>query len=332
MSLIDRGFGSAGHAAPGLDMASAHQAGPACREVWLLQRHKTPQQAFENANTARLAEALLAQGISARPVNPGWVDRTGGASQLRIGHRRLAPPSGLIGRSGSNTGAKARALSAMLEAAGTAAFPTARALALAGDKLSAGRLLSAAGLPVPDFEEIGPGTDAHALGRALGWPLVVKAARGSKGRSVRLVEGPEMLAKAISALIGQGPLMAQRFVAESRGRDIRVMVIGGTAIGAMAREAVGADAFRANIASGGRGRGIVLSPDIARLAAAAARAAGLEIAGVDLLHAAEGFTVGELNTAPGFVAFEAVTSIDVAASIAAHVANRLNGAEGRRPC
>ncbi|MEL6576275.1 MAG: hypothetical protein AAFQ81_10330, partial [Pseudomonadota bacterium] len=66
MSLIDRGFGSAGHAAPGRTVTSAHQPGQACREVWLLQRHKTPQQAFENANTARLADALLAQGISAR--------------------------------------------------------------------------------------------------------------------------------------------------------------------------------------------------------------------------------------------------------------------------
>ncbi|MEO1776856.1 MAG: RimK family alpha-L-glutamate ligase [Pseudomonadota bacterium] len=326
MSLSDHTLGSGRRTASGNAVEDHVTAAHARKEVWILQRNRTPKQAPQNENTARITKALSAHGIAALPVDPYVVDQTRGPEHLRVQRRRVAAPAALIGRSGSNTGAEARALSAMLEAAGAVAFPRARALALAGDKVVAGRLLTAAGLPVPDFVEIGPGVDRHALGAALGWPLVLKAARGSKGRSVRLVDGPDALGSAISELMGLGRLMAQRFVAESRGRDVRVIVIGGTAIGAMAREASSADGFSANIATGGRGRAMTLSPKIARLAEAAARTLDVEIAGVDLLHAGSGFALCEVNTAPGFVAFEAVTGIDVAARIAAHVAARL-GAE-----
>ncbi|MEL6768885.1 MAG: RimK family alpha-L-glutamate ligase [Pseudomonadota bacterium] len=278
---------------------------------------------MQNPNTARLAAALRDRGVAVRAVNPERVDLARGTAALTLGGRPVGAPLALVGRSGSNTGAHARALSAMLEATGLPAFPTARALALAGDKLSAGRLLRAAGLPVPDFVEIGPGIDAHAVGARLGWPLVVKAARGSKGRAVRLVTGPEALRSAMAEMLGQGPLLAQRFVAESRGRDIRVMVVGGKALGAMAREAQGSEAFRSNIASGGIGRAVALPVETRRLAEAASRTAGLEIAGIDLLYAGGGHLVCEVNSAPGFIAFEAVTGLDVAGAMAGHVAARV---------
>lgn len=309
------------------DPAGGKETGPAhptgAKAVWILQRFRSRSGALANPNTARLVDALAARGLAAQLVNPDRVDQALGPDALRIGGQTVAQPLALIGRSGSNTGARARALSAALEQRGTVALPSARALALAGDKRVAGQLLSAAGLPVPDFEEIDPGVDAHAIGQRLGWPLVLKAARGSKGRSVQLVRGPGELAMAVAGLLDQGPLIAQRFLSESRGRDIRVMVVGGTAIGAMERTARDTDAFLANIASGGVGRSVPLSSGIARLAEAAARVAELEIAGVDLLHAGAGFAVCELNTAPGFVAFEAVTGIDVAGAIAALDAARL---------
>lgn len=332
MSLVDCTLGSGWWPAPRTTGTVRSMAASAPREVWLLQRHKTLKKALKNENTARIATALSAHGIAARPVDPYRVDQTRGSTCLRVRKRCVAAPAALMGRSGSNTGAEARALSAMLEAAGTVAFPTARSLALAGDKVSAARLFTAAGLPVPDFMEIHPGADARALGATLGWPFVVKAARGSKGRSIRLVEGPETLAPAISELIGHGPLMAQRFIAGSRGRDIRVMVVGGKALGAMAREASSADALCANISTGGRGRRMALSPEIARLAEAAAQTAEFEIAGVDLLYTGTGFAICEINTAPGFVAFEAVTGIDVAAAIAANVAARLGDGGGPPSC
>ncbi|MEO1458565.1 MAG: RimK family alpha-L-glutamate ligase [Pseudomonadota bacterium] len=333
MSLHDRRLARSGGGGAGAGLLGPGIA----RAVWILQRRSAGRDPLANPNTARLAESLLARGIPAAPVDPEGVDQTRGPAALRIAGRPVAPPCAIIGRSGANTGARARALSAMLEATGTLAFPSARALAVAGDKLATGRLLAASGLPSPDFAEIGPGTDAHALGAQLGWPLVVKAARGSKGRAVRLVDGPAALAAAMAALLGQGPLLAQRFLAESRGRDIRVMVVGGTAIGAMAREVPrevrGPDPYRANIAAGAHGRAIALAPAIARLAEEAARAAALDIAGVDLLHAGSGFAVCELNAAPGFAAFEAVTGIDVAGAIAGHIATRLAARrEGAEPC
>lgn len=332
MSHLDRKLRSGRRAALHPKLTDGSPALGASLDVWILQRHRTPKQAFESENTARLAEALSVRGISSRPVNPDMVDQTGGPRRLRVQRRSTTTPAALIGRSGSNMGAEASALSAMLEAAGSVAFPTERALALAGDKIKAGQLLTRAGLPVPDFVQIGPGVDGHALGAALGWPLVVKAARGSKGRAVRLFDGPDALAAAVTELSRHGPLIAQRFVAESRGRDIRVIVIGGIAIGAMAREASSATASCANIATGGRGRPIILSSELEQLVEAAAQTTELEIAGIDLLHAGKGYALCEVNTAPGFVAFEAAAGINVAAAIAAHVAARLGNDRRTKPC
>ena len=62
---------------------------------------------------------------------------------------------------------------------------------------------------------------------------------------------------------------------------------------------------------------------IEQLALRSAAVVGLEIAGVDLLFDGAGYSVCEVNSAPGFQGFEAATGCNVARAMLDHCLGRL---------
>ena len=149
------------------------------------------------------------------------------------------------------------------------------------------------------------------------FPLVVKKSYGSFGMGVQLVHGMPELQKIAQEFLYQ-PHFYQRYIAQSGGRDIRVIVIGGKAIGAMERVARKGE-FRSNIELGGEGRNIVLSAPYRETAERAAKALGLDYCGVDLLETENGPILCEVNSNAFFEGFENVTGIDVAAAYAKYI-------------
>lgn len=110
--------------------------------------------------------------------------------------------------------------------------PTADAVAAMGDKVSARALAVAAGVPVlPAAEEDDLDADrVIALGRAHGWPVVVKAARGGGGRGMRVVTGPGEVADALTAArsearsaFGDGTVYAEKYLARPRHVEVQVL-------------------------------------------------------------------------------------------------------------
>src|SRR5438105_1757681 len=83
--------------------------------------------------------------------------------------------------------------------------------------------------------------------------------------------------------------------AESRGRDVRALVVGERVVGAMRREARKGE-FRSNLHRGGFGSAVQLPHEYAEAAVRAARVLGLDVAGVYLLESDQGPTVLELNS------------------------------------
>jgi ribosomal protein S6--L-glutamate ligase len=120
-------------------------------------------------------------------------------------------------------------------------------------------------------------------------------------------------------------ILLQEFVAESRGRDIRALVVGERVVGAMRREAPRGE-FRSNLHRGGFGTAIQLPHEFADAAVRAARVVGLDVAGVDLLEAGDGPKVVELNSSPGFEGLERATGLDIAGEIVAYAAQVAEGA------
>ena len=106
-------------------------------------------------------------------------------------------------------------------------------------------------------------------------------------------------------------ILLQRFIAESKGRDVRALVVDGRVRAAMRR--IGAPGeFRSNIHRGGVGEEVKLDRTYTRIAVAAARAVGLRAAGVDMLETSAGPVVLEVNASPGFEGLEEATGINAA--------------------
>ena len=160
------------------------------------------------------------------------------------------------------------------------------------------------------------------IAKSLGFPLVAKKCYGSFGNGVQLVHGmPEL--KKIEEEWLYVPHIYQRYVRESCGRDIRVIVVGGKAIGGMERVAQAGE-FRSNIELGGVGRAVELTEEFAKTAEQAAKYLGLDYCGVDLLETEKGPIVCEVNSNAFFEGFEKATNINVAKKYAEYIVKVLN--------
>lgn len=112
-------------------------------------------------------------------------------------------------------------------------------------------------------------------------------------------------------------LILQQYIGTRPGKDLRVWVIGGQVIGAMLRSSTDGS-FKANISRGGDGQAFPLNPELERLARDSAAALNLDIAGVDLLFDGDGYSICEVNSAPGFQGFETATGLNVARLVLEH--------------
>lgn len=213
----------------------------------------------------------------------------------------------------------------LLERAGMRLFNRASAVAVCDDKMATFSALAGEGIPFPDSyfaplcysdepvsEEL-----LEGVARKLGFPLVVKTCYGSLGKGVYLAEGREELFALASRLQGV-PHLFQKFVASSRGRDVRVIVIGGEARVAMLRTSDGD--FRSNIELGGKGEPFPLDGALKELGAKVARSLRLDYCGIDFLFDGRGgYTVCEVNSNAFFGGMERVTGYPVAEEYAKYI-------------
>ncbi len=116
-------------------------------------------------------------------------------------------------------------------------------------------------------------------------------------------------------------VLIQAFVKESKGRDIRAIVVGDRVVAAMRRVAQG-DEFRSNVHRGGRVEPVDLDPAYQETAVRAAQIMGLRVAGVDMLEGNDGPLVMEVNSSPGLQGIESATNLDVAGAIIDYIANQ----------
>lgn len=225
---------------------------------------------------------------------------------------------------------KDKYLGYMLEQAGLRLFNRARSVELCDDKASTYLALQGKGIrlaktiPAPLCYNKTASVNEDFLqnvAKELGFPLVVKTSYGSFGAGVHLVHGmPEL--KEIAQKLLCVPHFYQAYIEPSTGRDIRVIVVGGNAIGGMERLAQEGE-FRSNIELGGTGRAVALDERYIQTAETAANALGLDYCGVDLLEGKDGPVLCEVNSNAFFEGFERATGIDVANAYAKHIVNTL---------
>jgi acetyl-CoA carboxylase biotin carboxylase subunit len=110
--------------------------------------------------------------------------------------------------------------------------PTPEAMERLGDKIAARTLMQQAGVPiVAGTGKIDDPEVAVAAARAIGYPVLVKAAAGGGGRGIRRVDSEDGLRQALAAAaaealagFGDGSIYIEKFV--SPARHIEVQIIG----------------------------------------------------------------------------------------------------------
>jgi acetyl-CoA carboxylase biotin carboxylase subunit len=112
--------------------------------------------------------------------------------------------------------------------------PPASAMRVMGDKVSARRTAEKAGVPVTPGSELPDPTNAAAVIAAaekVGYPLLVKAARGGGGKGIRRVEAKGELAEAVKRAaseaktsFGSDVVYIERFVEKPRHVEVQVIV------------------------------------------------------------------------------------------------------------
>ncbi|PIC63842.1 alpha-L-glutamate ligase [Sporosarcina sp. P13] len=155
----------------------------------------------------------------------------------------------------------------------------------------------------------------------LGLPLIIKEGHGSFGMKVYLIETKKAFDEKVKELRGVDYVF-QEFIETSRGRDLRVNIVGDQIIASMYRHSE--TDFRANITNGGVAEVVELTPAQETLALAAAKAVGAEFAGVDLLFGpGEQPLVCEVNGAAHIRNLLNVTGINVADAMIAYILEKL---------
>jgi ribosomal protein S6--L-glutamate ligase len=257
------------------------------------------------------------------PLNCNLVLGPGGA---RVFHERKGYLQGLdaiLVRRGSGITDEELALIDHLEGAGFLVINSAAAIARSRDKFLAYRLLASNNVAVPRTVLVKTRAGLAEAFRLLGRPpYILKPTRGTHGIGVMLAESKQSAESIFDAFQGSiEGLMIQEFLRESRGTDIRTIVVGGKVVGAMRRRAARGE-FRSNIHLDASGEPVRLTPRMRELALRACKVAGLEIAGVDLVESRRGPLVMELNTSPGFEGLEEATGGDIAGPVVDYIAQR----------
>jgi ribosomal protein S6--L-glutamate ligase len=272
-------------------------------------------------STSRLVLAARARGHQVSVADP--LD-----FQLVVSRRRpalvlgdrLAPEVDLVvPRIGASVTTYGLAVVRQFDMMGVPVLNTAIAIARSRDKLRAMQLLTKKDIDVPRTVcARTPDSVAAALSFIGGTPAIVKLQQGAQGIGTMIADSEQAVTSLLETLWAMGQdIILQEYIAESKGRDYRAIVVGGRVIAAMRRQAKGGE-FRSNLHRGGLGVRVDLPPRYRQVAVAATKVMGLEVAGVDMLEAREGPKILEINSSPGLEGVERASGVDVAGAIIAH--------------
>lgn len=283
-------------------------------------------------STRRLLEAARQRGHEVRVIDPlrCYMNISSKRPVIYYRGKPLDDLDAVIPRIGASILFYGTALVRQFETLGTFTLNRAEAIRCARDKLHSLQLLSRQGidLPITGFAHA-PDDIKGAVKMVGGAPLVIKLLEGTQGIGVVLAETDKAAESVIDAFWGlQANILIQEYIKEAAGRDLRCLVIGGKVVAAMERRAREGE-FRANLHRGGSAVQVKPTPEERRLAVRAAKAVGLNVAGVDILRAARGPLVIEVNSTPGLEGIEASSGKDIAAEIIRFVEEKVGGSRTR---
>lgn len=266
-------------------------------------------------STQRLLEAAKNRGHEAHIINTLRCYMNISPDDLSIHYKGalLTGFDAIIPRIGASITSYGTAVVRQFEMMGVFSVNEAIAIQRSRDKLRALQLLSKKGIGMPTTGVAHSPEDIGDLIKMVGgYPLVIKLLEGTQGIGVVLAETKSAAESVIEAFLGlKVNMLAQEYIKEASGADIRCFVIGDQVIAAMKRQAKPGE-FRSNLHRGGFASLEDITPTERNIAIQASKVMGLNIAGVDLIRSKRGPLVVEVNSSPGLKGIEDSSGQDIA--------------------
>ncbi|MPS70221.1 RimK family alpha-L-glutamate ligase [Novosphingobium aerophilum] len=287
---------------------------------WVLFHRELDPAIPEVPEILRFQEAASAMGIELHILNPHRFDLIVGAGDdwgTKYQGHPMERPDFILCRTGAETDYFTLALLRHFERRGVRLVNGPATIERVADKLHTLQSLSRAGLPIPRTILGTFPIDVGLVERELGFPLIVKTLKGTRGAGVLKCEDREQfedLAGLLESAEAKADFILQHYVRASHGRDVRVLVVGGRVVAAMERRSM-TGGFKSNVSLGGVGVAYNPPPEMAELAVQAADVLGLDVTGIDILFDEDGYRICEANSAPGFQGLERASGMDVPSAI-----------------
>jgi len=265
-------------------------------------------------STKRLVQAAKDRGHDVQVIDPlkCFMNINSVDNEIHY-NEKILKLDAVISRIGASVSFYGTAMVRQFEMSGVYALNGSLAITRSRDKLRAHQILSRKklGMPITGFAHSTSSVD-ELIKVAGGAPLVIKLLEGAQGKGVILAETKKAAESVIEAFRGlEAHFLIQEYIEEAGGADIRCFVIGDKVVATMMRKATDGD-FRSNLHSGGVAEKIKITPEERKTAISAAKAMGLDVAGVDLIRSNRGPLVLEVNSSPGLEGIENISGKDIA--------------------
>ncbi|WP_348674338.1 30S ribosomal protein S6--L-glutamate ligase [uncultured Abyssibacter sp.] len=269
-------------------------------------------------STRRLVEAGKQRGHEVRVIDPlrCYMRIVSHSPEIHYKGEKVENVDAVIPRIGASITFYGTAVLRQFEIMGTYPVNESVAITRARDKLRAHQLLArrGIGMPVTGFAH-SPDDTEDLMNIVGGAPMVIKLLEGTQGVGVVLTETEKAAESVIDAFRGLNVyFLAQEFIKEAGGSDIRCLVIGDKVVASMKRQGKEGE-FRSNLHRGGSASTIRITPEERSTAVRAAKIMGLNVAGVDILRSNHGPVVMEVNSSPGLEGIETTTGKDIAGQV-----------------
>lgn len=278
-------------------------------------------------STSRLIEAGKKKGHEMMVIDHSACDLVIEKKKPQIYYKGelLAGIDAIIPRIGASITFYGTAVVRQFEMMGVYTTVNSQALVRSRDKLRSLQILSKAGLGLPKTTFTNHSRDiSGVIEKVGGAPCIIKLLEGTQGIGVVLAETESAANSVLEAFNGlKARVIVQEYIAESKGADIRVLVVGGKAVGAMKRQGKEGE-FRSNLHRGGSAEVYKLSKEERATAEKAAKALGLGVCGVDMLQSNNGPMIMEVNSSPGLEGIEGATGLDIAGMIIDHIEQNID--------
>jgi len=222
---------------------------------------------------------------------------------------------------------KDRYVAGLLEKAGYKLYNNIESIIKCDDKMLTHICLSDKGIKMPTtisstlcYTDNGNRDYLKLVEEKVGLPMIVKEVYGSLGRQVYLANNHEELLQIENKLI-HIPHIFQEYIESSRGKDYRIIIIGGKVVAYMKRE--NPHSYLSNLAAGGSASKVDLPRQYLDVAEKCASILGLDYCGVDILEGQNGEPiVSEVNSNAFYEGIEKTTGINVAGCYVDYLLNK----------